>query len=359
MQHSTPQNDDGPAADRRPTLRDVARESKLSVTQTSRALNGHADVSEATRRRALDTARRIGYSPNLEARRLKNPASKSYSIGLILDTASQRFTDPFFGELLAALVDEAAARGYELQLSAPLPQEDPVTSYERAIRANRVDGFVVLRTAVDDPRIDHLAASRVPFVTYGRTAHAGAHPSVNDSADCLRPAIDHLVALGHRHIACVAEPLTYTLAVDRHRSFVNALAANDLTASPDHVVVAGYREEAGFAAADRLLGSGDPPTAVVTFNDLLAIGAVNAAQARGFPVPSHLSVVGFDDIYAARHTSPPLTTMRHRATTIGRSLVQQLLRAIDEPATVEAAFVTPELIVRGSTAVVRSEAARR
>ncbi len=354
MQRDESYNDEGTTAERRPTLRDVARESGLSVTQTSRALNGHSDVAEVTRQRATDAARRIGYIPNLEARRLKKPDARSHSIGLILDTTSQRFSDPFFGELLTALVDEAAASGYELQLSAPLADEHPVASYDRAIRANRVDGFVVLRTAIEDPRIEHLARSGLPFVTFGESAHAEDHPAVTDSTDCMRPAIDHLVALGHRRIGCVAEPLAFALAATRYQSFRSALGAHGIEASPEYTVVAGYREESGLTAALRLLDLRQPPTALVTFNDLLAVGAMQAARSTGVDVPSDLSIVGFDDIYAARYTTPPLTTLRHQPATIGRRLIRQLLRAMDEPGTVEHVYVTPELIVRGSTAPVPS-----
>jgi LacI family transcriptional regulator len=351
LRRSEAPTNDGPTAERRPTLRDVAREAGLSVTQTSRALNGHADVAEATRQRAVDAAGRMGYTPNLEARRLKMPDTKRHSIGLILDTASQRFSDPFFGELLTELVDEAAVFGYELQLSAPLADEDPVDSYERAIRAKRVDGFVVLRTTHGDPRIPHLARSGVPFVSFGEPDHSDGHRTVSDSVDCLRPAIDHLVALGHRRIGCVAEPLTFTVATTRHASFLRALGSHGIDPNPDYLTIEGFREEAGYRAALRLLDLDDPPTALVTFNDLLAIGALGAAHSRGVLVPSHLSIIGFDDIHAARHTSPPLTTLRQSATSIGRSLIRQLVRAIAEPhRPAEHVHLTPELVVRRSTA---------
>ena len=341
---------DIPIGPRRPTLRDVARESGLSVTQTSRALNGHADVADETRRRARAAAQRIGYSPNLEARRLKKPETPSHSIGLVLATASQRFSDPFFGDLLTALVDQAAAHRYELQLSAPLADEDPVASYERMIRAKRVDGFVVLRTAKDDARVRHLSRRSIPFVTFGQPDGVEVRRTVSDSDDCMHPAVDHLVALGHRKIGCVGEPLEYAVAAGRYRSFLAALKANGIEAEPSYVAIDGHREAAGFDATRRLLDLDDPPTALVTFNDLLAIGALRAAASRGLDVPSQLSVVGFDDIHAARFTSPPLTTLRHSAGEIGRHLVQELLRAMAEPHGVSAVRVTPELVVRGSTA---------
>lgn len=334
----------------RPTLHDVAREAGLSVTQTSRALNGHGDVATGTRQRVTEVARRLGYSPNLEARRLKMPDSHSHSLGLILVPGSQRFSDPFFGELLTALVDEAAANGFELQLSSPLADEDPIASYERTVRANRVDGFIVLRTTRGDPRVRYLNNLRLPFVTFGRIDEGGHHSAVNESIDCLKPAIDHLVALGHRQIGCLAEPLEFAISAQRHQSFHHSMQTNDLEADPNHIIVTGFREDAGIEAAGHLLDGPNPPTAMVAFNDLLAIGAMQAAAVRSITVPGQLSIIGYDDIYAARFTSPRLTTLRHPAQAIGRKLIAQLLIAIGGAGAAGDEFLTPELIVRDSTA---------
>jgi LacI family transcriptional regulator len=146
--------------------------------------------------------------------------------------------------------------------------------------------------------------------------------------------------------------LAYSLAATRHSSFLKALDAHGIETNSGHCVIEGYREESGFQAALRLLELDDPPTALVTFNDLLAIGAIGAAESKGVAVPSELSIVGFDDIHTARYTAPPLTTLRHPAGPIGRDLIRLLLRAIDTPQTVEHVYVTPELIVRESTGPV-------
>ncbi len=334
---------------KRPTLRDVARETGLSVTQTSRALNGHGDVSTLTRHRVQEAAARIGYTPNLEARRLKKPDTRAGSIGLVLATKSQRFSDPFFGELLTALVDEAARNGCELQLSTPLVDEDPTVSYERAVAAKRVDGFVVLRAATGDPRVRYLREHSVPFVTFGRSDDLGGHPAVNESIDCLRPAVDHLVALGHRRIGCLAEPLEHAVAAQRIASFRSSLASHGIEADPDHIIPSGFREDAAAEATGRLLESRDPPSGLVAFNDLLAMGAVRAAASHGLDVPGDLSIVGFDDIHAARLMSPPLTTLRYPPQTIGRELITQLLKMIDDPTCAEDVYIAPELVVRNST----------
>lgn len=341
-------------AAKRPTLRDVARETGLSVTQTSRALNGHADVSDRTRARVTEVATRIGYTPNLEARRLKMPNSRTGSIGLVLATKSQRFSDPYFGELLTSLVDEAAGRGCDLQLFTPLVDEDPTASYVSAVTAMRVDGFVVLRIAQQDPRVRFLRERDFPFVTFGRVDGIDGHPAVNESIDCLRPAIDHLAALGHRRIGCLTEPLEYAIAAQRIASFHSSLAAHGIEADPAHIVPSGFRQDAAADATRRLFDSSGPPSALVAFNDLLAMGALRAANDLGLDVPGDLSIVGFDDIHAARFVSPPLTTLRHSPQTIGHELISQLLAGIDDPGYVGDVYITPKLVVRQSTGQARS-----
>ena len=302
------------ATGERPTLRDVARLLGLSVTQTSRALNGHADVSATTRQRAVEAAEQLGYVPNLEARRLKMPDARTHSIGLVL-VSSQRFSDPFFGALLTTMVDEAGARGYEFQLSAPVDDEDPTESYRRAILAKRVDGFVVLRTTRDDPRAHYLAEHPFPFVTFGQV-DGGRFPTVAESPDCLQPAVDHLVDLGHRTIGCLIEPVEFTIGAGRHRSFRRAMVAAGLSPDDQHIALSGFRDDTAYEAAGRLLDRPDRPTALVASNDLLAIGAMRAAAARGVEVPGQLSIIGFDDIEAAGFTtprSPPCAIDRERS----------------------------------------------
>ncbi len=336
-------------AKKRPTLREVAKATGLSVTQTSRALNGRNDVSASTRARVTEAAAKIGYAPNLEARRLKMPGTRTNSIGLVLATNSQRFSDPFLGELLTELVDEAARRGCELQLSAPLADEDPTASYARAVAAQSVDGFVVLRTAFDDPRVRYLRDHDVPFVTFGRIDDIGGHPSVNESIDCLRPAVDHLVNLGHRRIGCLAEPREHAVAAQRIASFSASLMSHGIEADPAHIIPSGFREDAAAEATSRLLNSRKPPSALIAVNDLLAMGALRAAASHELEVPDDLSIVGFDDIHAARFMTPPLTTLRYPSQTLGQGLITQLLKAIDDPNFADDMHVTPELVVRQST----------
>ncbi len=334
----------------RPTLRDVAREAGLSVTQTSRALNDHSDVAKQTKRRAVEAADRLGYTPNLAARRLKMPDARTQSIGLVLDTSSQRFSDPFLGDLLTAIVEEASANGFELQLSAPSGGDDVVDAYKQAIKQKRVDGFIVLRVTNDDPRLRFLVEHSIPLVTFGCIDDAHPYPVVRETDDCFQPAIDHLVELGHSSIGCIYVPLGYGISDHRLRSFHRALAAHGLEAKPEHVGGAGFHEEVGYEVANRIFASEEPPTAIMAFNDLLAFGALQAAKDHGRSVPDDMSIVGVDDVMASRFLKPALTSMRYSATEIGHHLVRQLLGALDEPTANGEVTVRPALVIRESTA---------
>lgn len=337
------------------TLKDVAQKAQLSVTQVSRALNGHDDVSASTRELARKVAAELNYTPNINARRLQDPKHRAGTIGIILANESLRFSDPFFGDLLSAMVLAAASHDLQLQLSTHFAETDPLTPYEDAIRGRRVDGFVLLRTLVDDTRVTFLQENGAPFVTFGQPENGRSHAIVDSVADSLAPVVRHLVELGHRRIACLAEPPQFAIANNRLSSFAQAVeqAPQRAHVTP-RVVVAGFHEEDGLAATRELLSGPHPPTAIVALNDLLALGAMRAVHEEGLSVPEDLSVVGFDDISAASLVRPGLTTMRLSAAEVGQLLIDELHPLIEaRRSSSRQRLVTPELVVRGSTGPAR------
>lgn len=334
----------------RPTLRDVAAKAGLSVTQVSRALNDHDDVAEATKRRAREVAAELRYTPNLDARRLKDPGVRADTIGMILPSDSLRFSDPFFGDLLTALVSEAATHGLQLTMSAPPPDASAIEPYDLAIRRKQVDGFVIVRTGTSDPRIDFLLDADFPFVAFGRPWGRAGFPVVDVAADCFDPAVDHLIELGHTRIGCVAEPSRFAIGTARALAFLRAADDRGVTIDPMLVVEAGFHEGSGFEAAAAMLARPEPPTAIVTMNDLLALGVLEAASSAGLSVPDDLTVVGFDDIPAAGQVRPALTTLRQSAVEVGAMLIRELLPAIESGGNSDSEQrVRAELVVRESS----------
>jgi LacI family transcriptional regulator len=337
------------------TLKDVARKAGLSVTQVSRALNDHDDVAESTKALARRVAAELDYVPNLVARRLQDPKAKTGTIGVLLAGETLRFSDPFFGDLLSAMVLQAGRSGYQLQLSTPAVDEPGglVDPYEQALRHNRVDGFVLVRTLVDDPRVEFLVERDAPFVAFGRPGGAGGFAAVEIGTDGFDSAVEHLRQLGHRRIVCVAEPPQFAMSARRLDSYVAAFDPVAEPASADEefsISVAGFREADGFEAGLELLKGPDRPTAVVALNDLLALGVMRAASELGLSVPGDVSVIGFDDIDAARLITPSLTTVRFSAAEVGAALIDELVPLMAERSNSHRArYVKPELVVRSST----------
>lgn len=337
------------------TLRDVARHAGLSVTQTSRALNGHDDVAEATKLAVQVAADEIGYTPNLGARRLKVPQELSHALGLVLPAGRLRLSDPFFSVFLAGLVEGATKANRQLHLSTALADADEFEPYRRLLRHRNVDGLVLVRTLVDDPRVAFLQNSKVPFVSFGRVQGADSVPFVDDADDAMKPVVDHLVGLGHRRIACISEPGIFVRAASRRASFVSSMRSAGLEIVPELMIEVDFDEESGRKASHQLLSLADRPTAIVAANDQLALGAIRAANELSISVPSELSVTGHDDILLSQLSAPSLTTLKVPAADIGAMLCGQLI-ALTTGEEVENSeiWLRPELVERDSTGPVFS-----
>lgn len=355
MQPARQQRDDELTVSR-PTLRDVAAKTGLSVTQVSRALNDHDDVAESTKEIVRAAAAELQYLPNIAARRLRDPGTRSDTIAVILPSDTLRFSDPFFGDLLSAMAAEAGAHGNRLTLSTTAIDSQATAPYDMAIRRKQVDGFVILRTQAKDERIDFLLREGFPFVSFGRPSGRKGFPAVEASSECFDPLVQHLVQLGHHTIACIAEPTRYAIGAARLGAFTKAAAQHGVAIAADDIIAGGFHEDAGYEAARHLLGRDHPPTAIVALNDLLAFGALRAADQLGLSVPNDLSVVGYDDIPAARQIVPGLTTVRQSASDVGAMLVQELLTAIEAGAVSHRQrLVNPSLVIRSTSGPNRHE----
>lgn len=338
----------------RVTLHDVARELGMSVTQTSRALNDKWDVAEKTKARARAVAADLGYVPNLEARRLRTGSARADAIGLVLPQSELHFSNAFFAELLSGLVETATAQQFEVRLVVSIESAHDLKSYRQAILRRQVDGFVLVRTEVDDPRIGYLMEAGFPFVAFGRGCDTPSFPFVDDVDHVMDPIVTHLADLGHRRIACIIEPAHFSMSHYRFRSFENAAARCSIATDPNLVVEADFHEDSGYAAARDLFRERKRPTAIVAQNDLLALGALGAARDADIGVPDELSITGFDDIAAGRYATPGLTTVRRSPRTVGATLCLQLLDLVNETnETARQVFLEAELVVRGSTGPAR------
>jgi LacI family transcriptional regulator len=332
------------------TIRDVAHRLNLSITTVSRALDGYNDVAEDTRELVIRTAREMGYTPNRAARQLRR--QRSDTIGYILPTEKPQFADAFYSEFIAGLGDLAAARNFDLLVSAAPPDSDAERAlYERWVQGRKIDGLILNRTRLLDWRVRYLSGQKFPFVSLEKSLLPVEFIGVEvDSYQGVLELMAYLTNLGHRRIAYIGASPELKIDLDRFNGYRAGLKAAKIKSISSLVTHGDLTPEGGYQAARHLLALANVPTAIVCINDLTAIGAMHAAHEKGLKVGRHIAVAGFDGIADAVHTQPPLTTLDQPVYTIARQLVSMLLALInDEPLEERQVKIQPKLLLRAST----------
>lgn len=332
---------------RRPTIYDVAAVCGVAASTVSRALSRPSRVSEHTRARVVQVANELGYTTARTAP-VRGPWRGS-SIALIVPD----ITNPYFFGLIRGAERQARAAGSTLVLVDT--EESPELEAVLLRRlADAVSGFVLGASRLPDDRIRELS-TQVPLVLVNRDVKSIPRVLMN-SAQGVRQAASHLASLGHRRVAYLAGPPASWLSSRRWGVLQAAgrrLGLELVKIGPLAPTVA-----AGTTGADSPLLDG--VTAIVTFNDLLAVGVLLRLRERGVEVPGQVSVVGFDDIFGADFTHPPLTTISAPTETAGRGAVDLLLGALADPAgSGQSSMVLPtRLTIRESTAAAIQSGAK-
>jgi len=332
------------------TSLDIAHLAGVSQPTVSRALRGSPSVNEETRRRILAIAEQLNYKVDKNASNLRAQQSGTLALLFFEDPApDESMINPFFHSMLGSITRACARHGYDLLVSFQQFSLDWHADFEDNHKA---DGLILLgygdylqaRT-----RLEQLVAHGTHFVRWG--AGLPGQPGVSIGCDNFQGGLDmgrHLVARGYRRIAFLGDATDhYPEFRERHRGLVQALAEAGLTADPALVQHAISSEEAGHAAASRLLEGGTPFEAVFAASDMIAIGALRALGERGLRVPHDVGLAGYDDIPMAAMTSPGLTTMQQDTKTAGTLLVETLIAMIrGEPA--QTRCLPVRLVVRES-----------
>lgn len=323
------------------TIRDVARAAGVSASTVSRALATPDLVNATNREKVLRAAERLGYRPNRAARGLTT--GRTGNLGLIVPDLA----NPFF----PGVVKGVQARAREADFAVFVADTDEDVGAEAGLARNlvkQVDGLVLCSTRMSEQEVLALASDVTLVLLHRRV---GDVPAVTvDNADGMRQAVAHLAALGHRRIGYVGGPAQAWSHLERLRGLRDAAGAEGVELI-EFGSFAPYFES-GIAAADLALAA--RVTAVVGYNDLVALGLLNRFSARGVAVPHQVSVVGCDDVSLATMGSPPLTSVALPKEQAGRAVVSMLIRLFregQEPpdgATVHMELPT-QLIVRGST----------
>lgn len=328
------------------TIRDVARRAGVSPATVSYVLNNSGPVRPETRERVLRAIAELGYHPHAGARQLKR--RRADTVGLILPTGERRLSDPFFLELIHALGDACAAHQLDLLIATCRDPAADLRLMDRLSKGRRVDGFILIDLRRQDPRIPHLQAAGIPFVAFGRIEGNGAFPWVDvDGAAGMREAVAYLAGKGHRRIAYLSPPLSFTFAHHRFEGYRQGLREADLPFDENLVRIARPTMEGGYEAARALLAEGRGFTALIAATDLMALGAMRALHEAGRAPGSDVAVIGFDDIPIAAQSHPPLTTLRQPMDQIGEALIRTWIAAVNGE-TPPPTLIRPILIRRAS-----------
>ncbi len=327
------------AEPRRVTIHDVARSAGVSRQTVSRALNDKGEIEGSTKQRVLDAARELGYRPSRFARGLVR--QDTTTIGLVIPD----LLNPFFTEVAAAALEAARTRGWH------------VVVYDTADRAEEELGTLQVIGSQVDAVVGYFSCSEhdldlftrgIPVVLIGREHRTARFSSIRiDGEEGVHTAVAHLVAAGHARIGMLdhsgrAEPSL------RREWFVSAALAHGV--DPDVVVGAEQSADGGGAGLRSLLAAYPDVTAVFTFNDIIAIGALREAGRLGRSVPGDLAVVGFDGLRFGALVEPPLSSVALDTRRIGVLAIEQAARLLtgSDPLDADALVVRAELRLGGS-----------
>lgn len=266
----------------------------LSRTTVSRALNGYDDVSEATRERVIKAARERGYQADPTARRLAT--GRAEAVGIVYPFGTSDLGDPRFCEVVAGITEQLSAHNLDFIIVSARPDAE-LDTYRRLVGSRLVDGLIVARTLVDDPRIRLLQTHGFPFVAYGRTDSAAPYPWFDfDNEAGARLAVERLAALGHRRIAMLSAPLSLNFAAQRRQGFLDASRACGMTVEPACLVECPFTREGGYEAVRRLLALPERPTALFVDNNIAGAGAFRAVVESGLAIGRDVSLIVYDGV---------------------------------------------------------------
>jgi LacI family transcriptional regulator len=333
----------------RTTLYDVAKAAGVHASTASRALNLETKhlISAEVVERVQASADKLGYRHNALASSLRT--RRSNAVGVVIPD----LMNAVFPPIIVGIEETLREAGYGLTIGSHGNDPARHATVLDSMLARQVDGLILATATLGDASVERLVQRGIPVVMVNRRERSGRAPSVvTDDESGIALAVEHLVEAGHRNIAHLGGPQTFSTGVARLRGFMDAMQARGLECDPSRISIAeSYSRAAGRAAALPLLAKKTRVSAIVAANDLLALGCYDALAEVGLECPAQISVTGYNDMPLVDLVSPPLTTVRIQHHQMGVEAARLLIRKLDDASTPNVGVVlNPELVVRRSTA---------
>lgn len=332
------------------TILDIARELHISKSTVSRALHGHSDINEQTRKAVLETARKLEYQPNLLAYGLAK--NKSMTIGIIVP----EFINSFFPFIIIGAQEVANPAGYHVLICQSNESYQTEIANTNVLLSSRVDGLLVSLTG-ETPNIDHFKKferAGIPVVYFNRVCK-DTHVSkvIVDDYEGAFKGVVHLIENGCRRIAHIAGPSNLQMSQNRLKGYLDALAQHNIEKDESLIIAYDLNPQQATECAKRLFDLHTPPDGLFAVNDPAAIAAMLVAKERTIKIPDELAVVGFSNEPTSALIEPGLTTLAQPMADIGRTAISMLFDQIDseddEAPEPETRILKTTLIVRGSS----------
>ncbi|WP_434155720.1 LacI family DNA-binding transcriptional regulator [Pseudomonas sp. JZ134] len=331
-------------------IRKVAQLAGVSVATVSRTLKTPDVVSPETRDKVLAAVEQAGYRPNLMAIQFRSRRTNNLVVLVPV------IANTFFARVISGIQHTAQAMGYRVLLCNTQGKPETEREYAELVHARQADGVIQLRAS--NPFGESTlapTAELMPLVNVCEIVEEASWPTVRiDNRAAARAMTDHLISFGHKRIALIQGPVSSPLTQARMAGYKDALQAAGLNIESNLILPGSFTLDSGSLAAERLIATGNLPTAVFCENDEMAIGAIQCFRKAGLRIPEDISVAGFDDISFAAYCDPPLTTIAQPAEAFGRHAVELMAALLENKRPIQGRhLVLPfELVIRESTAPI-------
>jgi DNA-binding LacI/PurR family transcriptional regulator len=333
------------------SIKDIAKLAGVSHTTVSRALHDSPLISSRTKLRIQEISKQIGYHPSVAARSLKT--NRSQVLGVIVS----HIADPFFSEILQGIDDVAQFNGYSLFIAAAQHDASKEHAILQTMREHRVDGVILCSPQLTAEQSYQVHSFKIPIVAVNNQGLDNYQYSIShDDVEGSRLACQHLISLGHERIGYLGDATSGRTTRDRLVGYRQVMAEYTLPILPEYVYeVAGNSAVHGLDGVEHFLSLDKRPTAIICYNDMVAVGVLKGLHESGFKVPGDISITGFDNILYSEYTQPPLTTIDQPKRFLGaeaaRLMFQQLSKNIDSlPLLPISKKLKGMLLIRQSTA---------
>ena len=329
------------------SLKDISVRCGVSVATVSKALNGHKDVSAATRERLVKAAKEMGYFPNSQARALKT--NRTYNLGVMfLDEADSGLTHEFFAKVLNSFKIEAESSGYDITFINRNIGSRKMSTYEHCKYRN-VDGVIIACTDFTSHDVFEVVNGDIPVVTIDHIFDCRSAIMSNNEKG-MEQLVEYAADLGHREIAYIQGNKS-AVAERRLAGFYKACMKEGISVYPERMLIGDYHNpDRTYELTKQLLRSDNRPTCIFMPDDYSAIGGLNAIKDMGLKVPDDISVIGYDGIAYSQLLSPKLTTYLQDTSRIGATAAKKLISLIENPQTTftEVVTINGQILVGGS-----------